>query len=93
MYCYKVSFRDLDVDQISLGGRVLGLGMTVWLLMVVSGWQDRDDWVVLAGQMVVLCLVHTVVLALLMVAIEPVAEALEMEEEDLGCGCSSNGVV
>lgn len=72
LYLYKVAFRDLDVDRVSLGGRILGLAVTTWLLTVVSGWQDRQHVGVLAAQMLVLCLVHTFMLALLMVAVEPI---------------------
>lgn len=70
LYLYKVAFRKLDVDRLSLGGRILGLCVVTWLLTVVSGWQDRKHIGVLAAQMLVLCLVHTIMLALLMVAVE-----------------------
>ena len=70
LYLYRVTFRDLDIDRLSLGGRILGLAVVTWLLTVVSGWQDRTHIGVLAIQMLVLCLVHTVMLALLMVAVE-----------------------
>jgi hypothetical protein len=70
LYLYKVTFRDLDVDRISLGGRILGLALMIWLLAVVAGWEDRTHMGVLAVEMLVLCLVHTLVLALLMVAVE-----------------------
>ena len=69
LYLYRVTFRDLDVDRLSLGGRILGLVVVTWLLTVVSGWQDRTHIGILAIQMLVLCLVHTVMLALLMVAV------------------------
>jgi len=83
VYCYGVRFGDLDVDRVSLGGRILGLGVVVWLLTVVSGWQDHDHVGILAAQMLVLCLVHTFVLALLMVAIEPIT--VMSDEEDRSC--------
>lgn len=70
LYLYRVTFRDLDVDRLSLGGRILGLAVVTWLLTVVSGWQDRKHIGILAAQMLVLCLVHTLMLALLMVAVE-----------------------
>ena len=69
LYLYRVTFQDLDVDRLSLGGRILGLVVVTWLLTVVSGWQDRTHIGVLAIQMLVLCLVHTIMLALLMVAV------------------------
>lgn len=71
VYCWRVQFRSLDVDRVSLGARVLGLAVVTWLLSAVSGWQDHDHMGVLAAQMLVLCVVHTFVLALLMVAVEP----------------------
>jgi len=80
VYVYKVRFRDLDVDRLSLGGRVLGLVTVIWLLTVVSGWQDHDHVGILAVQMLVLCLVHTVVLAFLMVAIERISEPVPVVE-------------
>ena len=70
LYLYRVTFRDLDADRASLGGRILGLAFAIWLLTVVSGWQDRTHMGILAAQMLVLCLVHTLVLALLMVAVQ-----------------------
>ena len=76
LYLYRVTFQDLDVDRLSLGGRILGLVVVTWLLTVVSGWQDRTHVGILAIQMLVLCLVHTVMLALLMVAV------VEKEEEE-----------
>lgn len=77
LYLYKVAFRKLDVDRLSLGGRILGLCVMTWLLMVVSGWQDRKHIGVLAAQMLVLCLVHTIMLSLLMVAVEEEEEPME----------------
>jgi len=70
VYLYRVRFRSLDPDRRSLGARVLGLVVMIWLLSVVSSWQDRVHLGVLAAQMLVMCLVHTLVLALLMVACE-----------------------
>ena len=75
LYCYKVTFRELDVDRLSLGSRILGLLVVSWLLSVVSGWQDREHFGILAAQMLVLCLVHTSVLALLMVAVKETTES------------------
>ena len=74
IYLYRVRLRSLDMDRISLGARVLGLGFTTWLLFAVSGWQDREDLVKLSWQMLALCAVHTVLLALLMVAVEPAGQ-------------------
>ena len=74
IYLYRVKLRSLDMDRISLGARVLGLGFTTWLLFAVSGWQDREDLVKLSWQMLALCAVHTVLLALLMVAVEPAGQ-------------------
>lgn len=72
VYLYGIRFGELDVDRLSLGGRILGLGVTIWLLTVVSGWEQEHDHnlEILAAQMLVLCLVHTIVLAFLMVAVQ-----------------------
>lgn len=75
LYCYKVTFTELDVDRLSLGSRILGLLVVSWLLSVVSGWQDREHFGILAAQMLVLCLVHTSVLALLMVAVKETTDS------------------
>lgn len=72
VYCYRVRLRSLDFDRVSLGARVLGLLVVTWLLTAVSGWQDHENLLKLSAQMLVLCLVHTVALALLMTAVEPV---------------------
>eukprot|EP01043_Picozoa_sp_COSAG02_P074598 COSAG02_NODE_15004_length_1215_cov_1.352151_2_plen_181_part_00 len=74
VYCYRVKLRSLDIDRVSLGARVLGLLVVTWMLSAVSGWQDHDQLLKLAAQMLVLCAVHTVALALLMVAVEPVEQ-------------------
>jgi hypothetical protein len=37
VYCWRVKFRSLDVDRVSLGARVLGLAVVTWLLSAVSG--------------------------------------------------------
>ena len=71
IYCYKVRLRDLGADRVSLGVRVLGLLVVTWMLSAVSSWQDHDNLLKLGLQMLVLCGVHTIALALLMVAMEP----------------------
>ena len=72
VYCWRVKLRSLDMERVSLGARVLGLLVVTWLLSAVSGWQDHDNLWKLSAQMLVLCVVHTVALALLMVAVEPI---------------------
>ena len=62
----------MDVDRVSLGARVLGLLVVTWLLAAASRFTALDSIAVLAAQMLVLCAVHTLVLALLMVAVERV---------------------
>ena len=79
IYCYKVQFNQLDFDRISFGSRILALFVTIWLLTVVSNWQDHTHIGIFALQMLVLCLVHSFVLALLMVAV--LREAVQVEEE------------
>jgi len=83
VYLYKVKFRELDVDRSSLGGRLLGLIVTIWLLTVVSGWTEGTSSIIMLGlQMVVLSFVHASVLAFLMVAVEPIIDNDEDNDDD-----------
>jgi len=83
VYLYKVKFRELDVDRSSLGGRLLGLTVTIWLLTVVSGWTEGTSSIIMLElQMVVLSIVHASVLAFLMVAVEPIIDNDEDNDDD-----------
>eukprot|EP00192_Tetraselmis_astigmatica_P014846 CAMPEP_0117670938 /NCGR_PEP_ID=MMETSP0804-20121206/13049_1 /TAXON_ID=1074897 /ORGANISM="Tetraselmis astigmatica, Strain CCMP880" /LENGTH=166 /DNA_ID=CAMNT_0005479329 /DNA_START=334 /DNA_END=834 /DNA_ORIENTATION=- len=96
VYCYKVQFRQLDPSWRSAAARLLGLGLCIALLLLVSDWADANVtslWV-FAAQLGVLCLVHTVVLAFLMVSLDrrPPAEGSQGEEEGLVDGSQPHGV-
>jgi len=84
VYLYGVKFFQLDVDRVSLGGRVIGLLAVIYLLTIVSGWESDSNLPHLLLQMMVLCFVHTVVLAFLMVAIVRVKDDnnIESDEDD-----------
>ena len=73
VYCYKVAIRQLDPSWQSAAARALGLGLSIWLLLIVSSWADSNvtSVAVFAAQLAVLCGVHTVILAFLMVRLDP----------------------
>jgi len=88
VYLYKVKFRELDVDRSSLGGRLLGLTVTIWLLTVVSRWTEGTSSIIILGlQMVVVSIVHASVLSFLMVAVEPIDNE---EDDDSNNDCNSD---
>ena len=67
IYLYRVRFRDLDPDPRSLVARIAALVVVVYLLAAMADF--RTDLVMLAVQMVVISLLHTLVLALLMIRV------------------------
>lgn len=68
VYAYRVQFRKLDADWRSLALRVIGLLACAWLLYVVAGHMPSSLGL-LAVELLGLCAVHTLVLALLMVEV------------------------
>ena len=82
VYFYKVKFSDLSYSRASFWGRVLGLFFCVGLLMVVAGNLD-EDLSKLSLELLGLCAVHTVILALLMVKCERI-EVIDDDIEDQG---------
>ena len=69
IYCYRVRFRELDPDARSLVARVGALAFMVYLLVVVSDFEESTPTSTLLLQMLVISVLHTVVLALLMTRI------------------------
>lgn len=69
VYFYRVRWQQLDADCKSLCARLLGLGISIWLLSVVSSAREGAFARILL-KLFVLCFVHTLTLALLMVAVE-----------------------
>mmetsp|Transcript_54399 Transcript_54399/g.174432 ORF Transcript_54399/g.174432 Transcript_54399/m.174432 type:complete len:156 (-) Transcript_54399:64-531(-) len=70
VYLYRVSFLGLDVDWSSLLVRLVALAGMLWLLSRTVHWMDHDHMGKLAWQIGVLCLLHLVILAVLMVRVE-----------------------
>jgi len=68
VYFYRVRFRDLDGDWRSLGARLLGLVCCVFLLALVASSLPKDMGM-LSVELLGLCAVHTLILALLMVEV------------------------
>lgn len=73
VYCYKVHFMQLDPNWRSAAARLLGLAVCIGLLLLVSDWADSNiaSLFVFALQLLVLCAVHTLILAFLMVRVAP----------------------
>ena len=69
IYLYRVRWRELDGgDRRSIAARVLGLCACVYLLFLVAG-HLADGLGLLAIELLGLCAVHTVILALLMTSV------------------------
>ena len=88
VYCYKVAIRQLDPNWQSATVRALGLALSVWLLLIVSSWADSNvtSVAVFAGQLAVLCGVHTIILAIIMVRLDPRAQSRQEQRERLLSG-------
>ena len=72
VYLYRVRFRELDADWRSLVARVMALVLVTYLLSAVSGFEEGTPQSWLAAQMFGISMLHTSVLALLMVRVERV---------------------
>lgn len=78
VYFYRVRFRELDPDWRSLVARVAGLGLMVYLLLLVSKFDAEAPMSTLAMQMGVVSVLHTLVLLFLMARVDyGTAPALE----------------
>mmetsp|Transcript_39707 Transcript_39707/g.101503 ORF Transcript_39707/g.101503 Transcript_39707/m.101503 type:complete len:148 (+) Transcript_39707:204-647(+) len=84
VYCYKVHFRQLDPSWTSAAARLLGLALCIGLLLLVSDWADANvtSLPVFALQLLVLCAVHTVILAFLMVRVARTDNAADIEGQE-----------
>jgi hypothetical protein len=69
IYFYRIRFRELDPDPRSLVARVGALAAMVYLLAVVSDFDQSTPASTLLLQMLGVSVLHTLVLALLMVRI------------------------
>jgi hypothetical protein len=84
IYFYRIRFRELDPDVRSLFARVGALAFMIYLLAVASDFDQSTAMSTLVVQMAGVSLLHTVVLALLMIRIQyrpPHAAATALVEE------------
>jgi tellurite resistance protein TehA-like permease len=70
IYFYRIRFRELDPDTRSLIARIGALAVMVYLLTAVTDFQESTPMSTLVLQMLGVSLLHTVVLALLMLRLE-----------------------
>ncbi len=68
-YLYRVRFRDLDPNTRSLVARIVALLAVGYLLYAASDFNQGASRTTLAAQMLALSILHTVMLALLMVRV------------------------
>lgn len=69
VYLYRVRFRELDSNVRSLAARILALVVVSYLLIAVSSFEEGASLSTLAWQMLGVSVLHTAVLALLMVRV------------------------
>jgi hypothetical protein len=69
VYLWRVQIRQLDPDWRAFGARIVGLGFAFWLLELATKLEGGKDVPRLCANMLVLCAVHCVVLALLTVRV------------------------
>jgi hypothetical protein len=71
IYLYRVSFRDLDPDLRALALRVMALVVVSYLLVIVSRFDPDGPKSTLALQLLAITAFHAVLLALVMIRVEP----------------------
>ncbi len=69
IYLYRVRVRELDPDARSVVARLLAVAVVVYLLFAVSSFEEGAPLSTLALQMLGLSVLHTAMLALLMVRV------------------------
>ncbi len=69
IYLYRVRIRELDPDARSVVARLLAVAVVVYLLFAVSSFEEGAPRSTLALQMLGLSVLHTAILALLMVRV------------------------
>lgn len=69
VYVYKVRIRQLDPDWRAFSGRLVAIAFALWLLDLATRLEGGRDILVLCANMLVLCLAHCFVLALLTVRV------------------------
>ncbi|MDA0352667.1 MAG: hypothetical protein O3A10_10725 [Chloroflexi bacterium] len=71
IYLYRVKFRELDPDARALALRVLALIVVSYLLVIVSRFDPDGPRSTLATQLLAITAFHAILLALVMIRIEP----------------------
>ena len=71
IYLYRVRFRDLDPDARALALRVLALVVVSYLLVVVSRFDPAGPKSTLAMQLLAITAFYAILLALVMIRVEP----------------------
>lgn len=71
IYLYRVRFRDLDPDARALALRVMALVVVSYLLVIVSRFDPDGPRLTLALQLLAITAFHAVLLALVMIRVEP----------------------
>jgi low temperature requirement protein LtrA len=79
LYLYRVRFRELDPDRRSLFARVLALVVVSYMLSAASSFEEGVSLGGLTWQMLGVSVLHTAVLALLMVRVETGAPQVDAE--------------
>ncbi len=86
IYLYRVRVRELDPDARSVIARLLAVAVVVYLLFAVSSFEEGAPRSTLALQMLGLSVLHTVMLALLMVRVR----YPERSADDLAAAASTH---
>lgn len=71
IYFYRVRFRDLDPDVRALALRVIALVVVSYLLVIVSRFDPDGPRSTLALQLLAITAFHAILLALVMIRVEP----------------------
>jgi len=71
IYLYRVRFRDLDPDSRALALRVIALIVVSYLLVIVSRFDPDGPRSTLAMQLLAITAFHAILLALVMIRVEP----------------------
>lgn len=71
IYLFRVRFRDLDPDARALALRVMALIVVSYLLVIVSRFDPDGPRSTLAMQLLAITAFHAILLALVMIRVEP----------------------
>ena len=82
VYFWKVKFGQLDPDKKTLCARVVGLIFCLLLLMLVAGNLSDGDLSMLSVELLGLCAVHSLILALLSIRVRDCDNGKGSDNED-----------